>query len=52
MKEDSKALQELYRELDRSGTGTRNLVWYGQLRALGYDHKTAIDMTKKEFHLD
>lgn len=49
MTENRAALQELYRELDFTGTGTRNLAWYGQQRALGYSHEEALARTKEAF---
>lgn len=47
MKEDRKALQELYK-FDFSGPlGDQNMIYYAELRALGHTHETALEMVEE-----
>jgi hypothetical protein len=47
----SSDLQELYFHLEHTQSGDRYIAWYGQLRAMGWDHPNALQCTIDHFHL-
>lgn len=47
----SPELQELLQHLDHPVRGNVHLAWYGQLRAMGEDHETALHHTIEHFKL-
>lgn len=46
------ALQEVYRHLDHCDRGDTYIAWYGQCRAVGEDHATAMAPTIKRYSLE